>query len=133
MRSNTAVEADRRGHGHPGLRQPELLRDLLLSLLFAVATGLAGGLLLILLVFGCVEAGAAAEPLRDCRPGSAGMDGRPMAPDGCEAPRLIAVRSWDAPQPERLRYLVPASVEAGYFGLVRSTFCSGNRNPALVF
>lgn len=59
MNSNAAVEPGRRGAGRPDLKAPEFLRDILLSLLFAVVTGLVGGLLLILLVFGCVTAGAA--------------------------------------------------------------------------
>lgn len=123
MRSNTAVEPVRRGGGHPGLRQPEFLRDLLLSLLFAVATGLAGGLLLILLVFGCVEAGAAAEPLRGDRPGPGVMEGRPMAPDGYRAaPRLTTGHPCDAPRRERRRCPVPAPVEAEYSRWVQSTF-----------
>ena len=60
------------------LMQPGFLRDMLLTLVASVLTGLAGGLLLILLVFAINPAEAAETPPGSGRLTLYSLDGRPL-------------------------------------------------------
>jgi hypothetical protein len=60
------------------LKQPAFLRDMLLTLAAAVLTGLSGGLLLILLVFGFASAQAAEAVPASGQLTLYALDGRPL-------------------------------------------------------